>query len=284
MANEISIGELLNQARQQLVEKGLSSPDLDARLLFQKASGFDHVRVISEAKTLVPLNVQKAFCDMLERRLSGEPVQRIIGKWEFFGRAFELSLDTLVPRPETELLVECVLSELGENSKPVRILDVGTGSGIIAVTLACELPEANILASDISGPALETAAKNALSLDAYGQIRFVQSDLFSKIDGQFDIIVSNPPYIPSGEISALQTEVRLFDPLIALDGGSDGLDFYRAIIGRCEKFLNPQGLLLLEVGQGQAADVAQLAQASNFEPIRIVKDLSGIDRVVIVRN
>lgn len=214
-----------------------------------------------------------------------EPIQYIIGHTEFCGLDINVNEDVLIPRPETELLVE-VVAELGHRSQDTRhrlkILDLCTGSGCIAIALTKRLVDCKIVASDISEKALSLARENGEKHLA-GQIEFVKSDLFCDLNGLFDIIVSNPPYISGPEFEDLQEEV-LMEPRIALYGGEDGLDFYRRIFSTAGKFLNDGGHLVVEIGYGQARSVRDICKESNgFEIIDIKKDASGIDRVIVAR-
>ncbi|MEL7428951.1 MAG: peptide chain release factor N(5)-glutamine methyltransferase, partial [Pseudomonadota bacterium] len=207
----------------------------------------------------------------------------ITGLREFYGRPFTLSAETLVPRPETELLVDLAISFLSTRPGPARVLDIGTGSGAIAVSIACEVAKSHVTASDISVDALTTAKANASSLDVLNRIDFCQSDVLEGVAGTFDVIVSNPPYIPSADIMALDREVRDHDPLSALDGGPDGLEFYRRIIAGAGEHLAADGALLLEFGIGQSEAVSTIARDGGFSSQEIFKDLAGLDRVMLAR-
>jgi release factor glutamine methyltransferase len=216
----------------------------------------------------------------IARRALHEPVQYITGTQEFYGRPFIVNPLVLIPRPETEHLVEAALALA---PRPSRMLDVGTGSGILAVTLALELPHATVTATDISAPALAVAQQNAHSLAAADRIRFVASDLFATLDGaRFDCIVSNPPYVASSE--ALEPQVRDYEPATALYAGDDGLAIYRRLIPEAFAHLEPAGYLLLEIGQGQRVTIEALLQTSGFHDIRFTEDLQGIPRVAIAQK
>jgi release factor glutamine methyltransferase len=215
----------------------------------------------------------------IARRALHEPVQYIIGTQEFYGRPFIVNPLVLIPRPETEHLVEAALAL---TPRPSRILDVGTGSGILAITLALELSHATVTATDISAPALAVAQQNARSLGA-DHVRFVASNLFAKLDdARFDCIVSNPPYVATSE--ALEPQVRDYEPATALYAGEDGLAIYRRLIPQSFASLEPRGYLLLEIGQGQRDAIAALLQASSFSDIRFIDDLQGIPRVAIAQK
>jgi release factor glutamine methyltransferase len=215
----------------------------------------------------------------IARRALHEPVQYITGTQEFYGRPFIVNPLVLIPRPETEHLVEAALALA---PRPSRMLDVGTGSGILAITLALELPHATVTATDISAPALAVAEQNARTLGT-DRIRFVTSDLFATLDGaRFDCIVSNPPYVASSE--ALEPQVRDYEPATALYAGDDGLAIYRRLIPEAFAHLEPAGYLLLEIGQGQSVTIEGLLQTSGFRDIRFTGDLQGIPRVAVAQK
>ena len=221
-----------------------------------------------------------SYLALLERRAAGEPLQYLTGLQEFMSLPFRVGPGVLVPRQDTELLVGTVINLCRERKGSTEILDIGTGSGCIAVCLAHYIPGCRVTAVDKMPDALAIASKNAIENGVADRIEFIRSDLFEAIAGrQFDVIVSNPPYIRTGDIGSLQKEVRCHEPLTALDGGIDGLDFYREIIGGAPGFLRDGGSLAFETGYDQAAEVAVL-MADKFEQIRINKDLAGIERVV----
>lgn len=267
-----------------LKDAGTESPAADAGLILMFALKIDKTQLlVSDA----PVKEDKAErCrQLLHRRAQGEPVQYVIGKCEFMSLEFEVNRDTLIPRPDTEILVEWVLRrESADKNCPLSILDIGTGSGCIAVSLAHYLPKAQVTALDISDGALRTAERNAERLGVGERVEFCNWDIlqgFPMNCERFDYIVSNPPYIPPEEIEQLQPEVREFEPYRALYGGQDGLQFYRAIIKSAAEYLNISGVLVFEVGHKQAEAVAGLLAANgNFTPAELSKDLAGIDRVV----
>ena len=231
----------------------------------------------------------KKLSEALFLRSQGVPLQYILGETEFFGLMFQVDERALIPRPETEILVEMVLKSAAGQMK---ILDIGTGSGCIAVSLAKFLPEAQIDALDVSLEALSLAKENALINSADKNINFLQGDLFSVFKKNnvnnrlrnYDIIISNPPYVRSGDINGLQKELA-YEPRMALDGGADGLDFYRRVIAEAGNFLNKEGLLFLEIGFSQGEDIEKIVFAGNdFTVDEIIKDYSGIERVMIMRK
>jgi release factor glutamine methyltransferase len=282
-------GDSVEAARRALTahfaRAGLDTPELDARLLIGVALDLDLTSlVVSAARTLAD-DEATLLNGFAQRRIGGEPVARILGVKEFWSLPLELSVDTLVPRPDTETLVEATLDILRDRrltETSLRIADLGTGSGAIILALLSELPQATGYATDISIGALRTASNNAHLLRLAHRVHFIECNYASALLGPFDIIVSNPPYIRSAEIESLAPDVRNFEPRRALDGGADGLYAYRVIAAESSRLLAPEGALLLEVGYDQASAVSDLlveaGLALSHPP---VKDLNGIARVVI---
>jgi release factor glutamine methyltransferase len=224
------------------------------------------------------------FLQLIERRFLGEPIQYITGEQEFYGLPFRVNDDVLIPRPETEHLVEKALELAGRFARP-RIVDVGTGSGAIAVALAHKLPKARITAVDISAAALEVARGNAERNGVARHIEFKESDLLAAVaDERFEIVVSNPPYVPVGDQDALAVEVREHEPAVALFGGEGGLAIYRRLIPAAFAVLEARGWLAMEIGYGQSKTIARLMSAARFERVEFVPDLQGIPRVVCGRR
>ena len=280
MPDQVTVAELLASARTVLREHGKDTPGLDAKLLFMHASGFSEVDLISRETEVASSVAANQFSIFLERRLNGEPVHRITGVREFYGRSFVLSPETLVPRPDTETLIECVLGRFGVADAELRILEIGTGSGIIAVTLAAELKNASFVATDVNSAALSTAKKNAEAHDVAHLISFQEADVFQGVTGKFNLIVSNPPYIPTQDIDGLQEEVTKYDPRLALDGGSDGLNFYRKIFEDAETFLEEPYGVFVEIGFDQQQVVSEIANENGFKVREITKDMAGMNRVM----
>jgi release factor glutamine methyltransferase len=254
---------LLKQASERLAAGGIETPALDARLLFQVASGLRHEDIVAEPDLIVLPEVAARFSSLIERRSKFEPVSRILGTREFYGRSFRVTPDVLDPRADTETLIGAVLG-LVKSKESLRILDLGTGSGAIAVTLLAELPEATAVASDLSAAALAVAKGNAEALGVAGRASFVQANWFEGIGGKFDFIVSNPPYIPLGDIAGLAPDVREFDPARALDGGPDGVEAYRRLASGAGSHLAPKGHIILEIGAGQENAVNELFTGQGF--------------------
>jgi release factor glutamine methyltransferase len=266
----------------------IDSAELDARILVGAALDLDLTGVIAAASRLLTSDETVRLEDFARRRLTGEPVARILGLKEFWGLPLQLSAATLVPRPDTEVVVELALEMLRAAPLPdrlLRIADIGTGSGAILLALLSELPDAYGFGTDISVAALRTATTNAIYLGLARRAAFVACDYVAALSGTFDLIVSNPPYIRSAEIAGLATEVRDYDPHRALDGGADGLSAYRAFIPRAARLLAPGGALVVEAGHGQSGDILGLMTAAGLTLERPPKaDLAGIRRAVAGRK
>ena len=270
--------------RSQAVE----SADLDARLLTGQALGLDLTGLITLAQRQLTPDESTRLEEFARRRLAGEPVARILGVREFWGLPLALSSATLVPRPDTETVVELALELLrsgGDHNRPLRIADLGTGSGAILLALLSELPTATGFGTDISEAALQTAAANAISAGLAPRATFIACDYAAGLSGAFDLIVSNPPYIRSADIPDLAREVRAYDPLAALDGGADGLDAYRALIPQAAGLLAPGAALVVEAGEGQSGLINSLMTMAGLTPTGAPKaDLAGISRAVAGRK
>jgi release factor glutamine methyltransferase len=271
---------LIKQASEQLASRSIETADLDARLLLQAVSSLRHEEIVAEPDLVVPPDVAARFWSLIVRRSSFEPVSRILGTREFYGRSFRVTPDVLDPRADTETLIGAVLT-LAEGKGPLRILDLGTGSGAIVVTLLAELPGAKAVASDISAAALKVAKGNAEALGVANRARFVQANWFDGVDGKFDLIVSNPPYIPLGDIAGLAVDVRDFDPPMALDGSPDGLEAYRRIASGAGGHLAPKGHVVLEIGAGQENAVNDLFRGQGFNRESRHFDLAGHVRCLV---
>lgn len=271
----------------QLRSAQLDEAELDARILLGAILGLDLTGLIAQAARHLTEAEASQLSAYAQRRIAGEPVARILGTREFWGLPFRLSEATLVPRPDTETVVERALELFREQprSRQPRIADIGTGSGAILLALLHEIPDAFGVGTDVSLTALNTARDNAAVLGLAGRSGFVACSYAAALDGPFDLIVSNPPYIPSGEIPKLSREVREHDPHLALDGGNDGYDAYRALIPQAAERLAPGGALIVEAGQGQARDIETLMTAAALSLDRPPKaDLGGILRAVSARK
>jgi len=277
----MTINEAYRKGIGILKNAGIEAPVNDAGVIMCHVLKCDRAFLYSRGADELEENLLKIYFDLLEQRASKVPLQHITGFQEFMSLPFEVGRNVLIPRQDTEILVETVINLCKKNRhERVDILDVGTGSGCIAVSLAYYIPRSFVTAVDIKPEALAVARKNAAINGVSDRIRFVKSNLFDNLDGEkFDFIVSNPPYIRSGDIESLQDEVKCHEPLAALDGGIDGLDFYRAIVSKAPDFLKEEGMLVFETGYDQAYAVKELMK-DYFMDIEIKKDLAGIDRVV----
>jgi release factor glutamine methyltransferase len=266
---------------------GMETPELDARLLLCQAADLTHESFVARGREALSPEAKSRLEELIRRRAAGEPVSRITGAREFYGRGFLVDADVLDPRPDTETLIEAALdlvAERGGRDRPLRVLDLGVGTGCILLTLLAELPNANGLGTDLSRGALRIAEANAMRLGVASRASFLGSDWLDGVSWEFDLIVSNPPYIETSEIGRLAPEVALHDPHLALDGGPDGLDAHRRIAAGAARHLAPRGQILIEIGASQARAVAGLLRAAGFlvesESPRL--DLAGRPRVVVV--
>jgi release factor glutamine methyltransferase len=252
----------------------------DARLLLMRASGLTAAGLLAAERDTLPPDAQSLADAFLARRAAREPTAQILGAWPFFGRSFAVTRDVLTPRPDTETLIEAALSEPFS-----RLADLGTCSGILAVTLLAERPGATGLATDISQAALDVAAQNATAHGVSGRLTLSQGDWWDAVPepARFDLIVSNPPYVTEGAYATLAPEITGFEPRGALTPGGDGLSAYRAILARACDHLAPGGRLIVEIGADQAAPVSGLFSAAGLEDLHVLPDLSGHDRVVLGR-
>jgi len=291
-AGEALAGQTIEAARRALASNfnavGIDSAELDARMLVGAVLNLDLTGLIAAAARRVSSTEAAQIADFARRRTDGEPVARILGHKEFWGLKLRLSPETLVPRPDTETVVEVALAML--RAAPVsgtrlRIADIGTGSGAILLALLRELPEAFGIGTDISIAALRTARRNAADLELAERAAFVACDYAASLCGPFDLIASNPPYVRSKDIADLANEVRDHDPHRALDGGADGLNAYRVLIPQAGRLLGPGGALVVEAGRGQSSDIEGLMTAAGLTPAGPPRaDLAGILRVVAARK
>lgn len=275
----ITRSALLSQARAALREAGVEGGDADARVLVGAALGISSSQLISRGEDAVAEEAAATVRDWITRRMAGEPVARLTGMREFWGLPFRLSPATLVPRPDTETLVEAVVTARRDRNAHLRILDLGTGSGCILLALLSEYWESTGVGIDLSAEAVDTARSNAQMLDMEERAFFQQGSWDEGLTERFDVIVSNPPYIPSPDIEELEVEVRAHDPRLALDGGDDGLTAYRALAALLPRRLAPGGLAALEIGIGQEKDVGRLMDEAGFTVTQHA-DLSGVIRVL----
>ena len=271
----------------QLKSAGVASAPLDARVMMRHVLGIKFEDMLIDPSRRLTTDEERRYHTLIERRRAREPLSHILGKREFWCLAFAVNRDVLDPRPDSETLIEAVLDHVRASDRPtgkdLSILDLGTGSGCLLLTLLHELPGARGLGVDISSAALAVAKTNMKRLGLTGRAQFLESDWLSGIDGKFDIVVSNPPYIRSDDIERLAPEVRNHEPRLALDGGRDGFDAYRRIVPRLKSILLDDGFAALEIGQGQADEVSSQMAAAGFNAIRINRDLAGIERCLTGR-
>lgn len=260
------------------------TPRLDVEILLEKAlGGVDNLYIRLNLNKELTKDQEILFNDFIEDRLKGRPIAYIVENREFMGLDFYVKEGVLIPRPDTETLVE-ELIDICKAKENLHILDIGTGSGAITISLAKYLPTSMVKSLDISDIPLEVGKQNAITNGVSERIEFIKSDLFNSIentDMKFDVIVSNPPYIPKCDIDTLHTQVKDYEPYNALEGGEDGLDFYRKITAQSKKYIKENGILAYEVGHDQAKDVAEIMVNNGYTNIYTKKDLQGIDRVVI---
>ena len=271
--------------RRQFRAASLETPDLDARLLLCHALAISPISLVNEPDRIVSPIEQDKIEEIIKRRIQHEPVARIIGVREFWGHQFLLSADTLEPRPDTETLVEAVVNRLSiKSQQDVRILDLGTGAGAILLSLLSEFSSARGFGTDINPGALHMARENAQRLGLTSRVWFFCANYLDAIGSEFDVIVSNPPYIPSNEIKGLAQDVAGFDPMRALDGGVDGLGGIREIFESVSNHLSPDGIVAVEFGFGQSDDVTDIARKTGLVGIETIRDIGNRHRVVLARK
>jgi len=275
---EYSLKELLADGTKMLTQAGIDEAELDARYILEYITGLNSAQYFIHSEDIIEKNKAEEFFRLIERRSKRIPLSYVIGTRDFFGLTFKVDENVLIPEQETELLVEEVI----KHSEGKSVLDMCTGSGCIAISIALFGKPSKVAASDISEKALEVARENAKSLKA-GEISFIQGDMFENVTDKFDIIVSNPPYIETGEIDELMPEVRDYIPRLALDGDIDGLKFYRIISKEAVKKLNKNGRIFYEIGYNQSRAVASILLENGFTDVKIMKDYSGLDRIVMAK-
>lgn len=284
-----TVGRVSDWMRKDFATRGFASPRLEADLLLSFALKLSRIDLYA-GKFDQPLTPEElAFVrSLVERRRKHEPIAYITGKREFYGRSFRVSPAVLIPRPETELVVEIVLETIAGAQPDLRYtaLDLGTGSGAIALTLAAERKDFTVTAVDISPDALQIARENADKLTLSDRVTFVQGSLFAPLakDQRYAVIVSNPPYIPSAEIATLMEDVRDHEPKLALDGGEDGMDLLKIILSEGLKYIEPDGLMVLEFATGQGAALQSIAENAGWKKVEVRKDLTGRERVLVARG
>lgn len=282
------VADVLRSAADRLREAGSDTPRLDAELLLMEALGWSREDLYRNPGGPVPAPRAERFEGLVSRRLRAEPVAYVTGFQEFWSLDFRVTPDVLIPRPETEHLVEAVLEFLASRPGPCRVLELGTGSGAVAVSLAKECGRAEVWATDVSPAALDVARDNARRHGVGPRIHWLQGDLLAPVQGlrgRFDVLVSNPPYVPSGTLACLEPGVRDWEPALALAGGVDGMDFHRRIVRDGVRLLRDGGLLALEVGAEQGGGVARLLQVhGELRGARVVRDYAGRARVAAAQR
>ncbi len=288
----ITFGDIINKGTERLMASGIGDAKRDAESLLLYLLDETRTFLLLHRKDEVGATNIKAYFDLIERRSLGEPLQYITGVQEFMGLEFEVNESVLIPRQDTETLVELALSQANEKNKELHIMDMCCGSGAIAVSMAHYLPKARIVACDLSTAALEITRKNAKKNNVLDRVEIFNTDMFEVVDldgntpfeKKYDMILSNPPYIVTKVIETLQTEVRDHEPKMALDGGRDGLVFYRILAESAADFLEDDGVLIMEIGHDQGTTVPNiLEKTGKYRDIQVYKDLPGLDRVVCCR-
>lgn len=269
--------------RQRLREAGVEGAQLEARELLCHAAGKNREQFYRDMALYAPDPVEEKLAALVERRLAGEPVAYLIGEWEFYGLTLDVTPDVLIPRMDTEVLAERAILLARAAGEGARVLDLCAGSGCVGLAVAANVPTCRVVLADVSEAALKICKGNVRRNELNARVTCVQADALQKPDAalwDFDVIACNPPYIPTGDLAGLDVSVRDYEPRSALDGGADGLDFYRAIAAQWSSALRLGGSLLFEVGINQAMDVAALLERSGFEDIQSTQDTQGIPRVV----
>ncbi|NLM51699.1 MAG: peptide chain release factor N(5)-glutamine methyltransferase [Firmicutes bacterium] len=278
-----TVQEALRRASLQLQAAGLQQPRREAEALLCAMLKRPLAWIYAHGEYVLSAAEETLFGAWVRRRARHEPYAYITGEREFMGLSFLVTRDVLIPRPETEILVETAVALLKEKAEP-RILEIGVGSGAVAVSLAVFLPTATVVGVELSAAALEVAGQNARRHQVNERLSFLHGDLYAPVAGRyFDLVVSNPPYIPSVQLPQLAETVKNYEPMLALDGGADGLHFYRRLNGELSQLATPPPFFLLEVGQGQAEPVARLCRQAGFKQIEKIPDLAGIERVILAR-
>jgi release factor glutamine methyltransferase len=282
----VSVSEAIRFMAQAFRLAGLEDAEIDARALLGHALHLDRAQLISQSDRILEAREIEMASALAARRLKREPVARILARKEFWNQMLQVTPAVLVPRPETETVVEAALDALvrgGLRMEKLRILDIGTGSGALLLALLSELPNATGIGTDVSAAALEVACGNAERNGLAARSSFVECHIAEGVQGPFDLIVSNPPYIPHGDLAGLAPEVRDYDPVVALDGGSDGLDGYRAIAAEARRLLAPGGQLIVELGAGQEQAVRALFTKAGLTVGAARQDLAGIPRALDIK-
>jgi release factor glutamine methyltransferase len=284
MTAAITVDGVLTGGARRLRAAGIWSARREARLLLASAIGTSPEDILLDADRSLDAATVREFDGLLDRRSAREPMSQILGYREFWSLRFDVSDAVLTPRPDSETLVEAALADIRDRGAKLRLLDLGTGTGCLLLALLSELPGATGVGVDISFEAVGIAARNAESLGLMNRARFVVGDWAKAIDGRFDVVIANPPYVRSGDLDSLMPEVRRFEPREALDGGADGLEAYRDLVSLAAPLLSPGGRVVLEVGAGQGEAVGALLMEAGLIEISRRRDLAGIERCVVARR
>jgi release factor glutamine methyltransferase len=280
----VTLGALLKDATARLANAGIDGAAREVRLLLQAAAGIPIATQIAFPERAIAADAAARFDALLGRRVRREPMAHILGRREFWSLAFKVTADTLDPRPDSETLIQAVLDQVPDRSATLRLVDFGTGTGCLLLALLHELPNTAGVGVDASAAALAVAAENANALGLARRASFHRGDWDDGLDPGFDIVLSNPPYIPSGEIAGLQPEVASFEPRLALDGGLDGLDAYRRLAPAAMRLLAPRGLAAFEIGLGQGDSVRAIMAAAGLRHIATARDLAAVERCLLFRK
>ncbi len=277
-----TVQEVVAWMTDDLKKRGVSTSRLDAELIVAQALGIDRIKVLVEGARTLSGSELESIRALVKRRRAFEPMAYLRGVREFYGRPFRVDRRVLVPRPDTETLVDVALSRLRGHELGARVLDLCTGSGCVAITLKCERPTLTVDATDLSSDAIAVARDNAQRLGAVWNVSFRVGDLFAPLDASrpYDLIVANPPYIATGEIPSLQPDIKDHEPMLALDGGTDGLSLVRRIAEESPRHLRRGGALALELGAGEAAAAREILEKRGFSDIAVARDYGGIERVI----
>ncbi|HSZ79160.1 MAG TPA: peptide chain release factor N(5)-glutamine methyltransferase [Chthoniobacterales bacterium] len=279
----MTVLELLQTTTAYFAKKGVEHPRLNIEHLLADTLGKKRIELYLEFDRSLTARELEPLREKVRRRADGEPLQHVLGHWDFFGRRFKTDRRALIPRPETEILVEAILKDSATCGKSAnRLVDIGTGCGVLAITFALERPEFEVSAVDLSDDALALARENAEALGVLERIAFRRADLLDQIEGPFHWVVANLPYIPTADLEALPREVK-FDPVLALDGGTDGLTIIKRLIESISGKIAPNSMIALELGQGQAQQVRGFLADQNYRDISIRKDYQGVERLLIAK-
>lgn len=276
--------DALRDAVMALQQAKIETASLDARLLLQHVLGVDSGQWLTGSVTVMDAKQYASYFDLIEKRKKRQPIAQLIGKREFWEWSFIVTPDTLDPRPDSETLIEAVLERVPDMSVPLRVLDLGTGTGCLLLTLLKLYPQATGVGVDTCQAALAVAQANVEALELNQRTSLICSNWDEKVTGAFDIVISNPPYIPTGMIATLAPEVREFEPRRALDGGEDGMECYRAIVPQLEQLLSPEGIAVFEIGMGQEKEIRELAAKNQLSVAVVRPDLAGISRCVVMQK